>query len=326
MLLMCFEKGEICFQRDALRNFCLRKLVTLYANTNGTLREVTEKPFKLERDIQKLFEQNLDTVMALTLVCSEFSIKSRRIDTLAFDDLTNAFVIIEYKRDKNISVIDQGFTYLGLMLENKADFIVEYNEQLKKNLKRDQVDWSQTRVVFISPSFTEFQIEATNFKDIAIELWEVKQYANGSVAIHELKKSKSAQSIKPLAQQSKEIRQVIDEIKVYTEDQLLATTTPEMVELYEKFKSAILNLADDLDVVPLKYYIAFKRRSNLVDIEIQKKSLKIFLNARWGTLDDSKGIARDVSGIGHCGNGDYQIQVDSDADLEYIMSLVKQVV
>ena len=300
--------------------------MTLYANINGILKEVSERPFKLERDIQVVFEQNLKEIMALTLVRSEFTIKNRRIDTLAFDEATKAFVIVEYKRDRNISVIDQGFTYLGLMLENKADFIVEYNEQLKMNLKRDQVDWSQTRVVFVSPSFTEFQVEATNFKDIAIELWEIKQYGNGTMAINQLKKTKSAESIKPLAKKSKELQQVVDEIQVYTEDQLLATTTPEMAELYEKFKSAILNLASDLEVKPLKYYIAFKRHSNLVDIEIQKKSLKIFLNARWGTLDDSKQIARDVSAIGHSGNGDYQIQVDSDADLEYIMSLVKQVV
>lgn len=300
--------------------------MTLYALSTGVLKEVQEKPFKLERDIQAVFEHNLKEIMALTLVRSEFTIKNRRIDTLAFDEATKAFVIVEYKRDRNISVIDQGFTYLALMLENKADFIVEYNEQLKMNLKRDQVDWSQTRVVFVSPSFTEFQVEATNFKDIAIELWEIKQYANGAVAINQLKKTKSAESIKPLAKKSKELQQVVDEIQVYTEDQLLATTTPEMAELYEKFKSAILNLASDLEVKPLKYYIAFKRHSNLVDIEIQKKSLKIFLNARWGTLDDSKQIARDVSAIGHSGNGDYQIQVDSDADLEYIMSLVKQVV
>ena len=300
--------------------------MTIYKNSNGLLEEIQEKPFKLERDIQAVFEHNLKEIMALTLVRSEFTIKNRRIDTLAFDEATKAFVIVEYKRDRNISVIDQGFTYLGLMLENKADFIVEYNEQLKMNLKRDQVDWSQTRVVFVSPSFTEFQVEATNFKDIAIELWEIKQYANGTVAINQLKKTKSAESIKPLAKKSKELQQVVDEIQVYTEDQLLATTTPEMAELYEKFKDSILNLASDLEVKPLKYYIAFKRHSNLVDIEIQKKSLKIFLNARWGTLDDSKQIARDVSAIGHSGNGDYQIQVDSDADLEYIMSLVKQVV
>ena len=111
--------------------------MTLYALSTGVLKEVQEKPFKLERDIQAVFEHNLKEIMALTLVRSEFTIKNRRIDTLAFDEATKAFVIVEYKRDRNISVIDQGFTYLGLMLENKADFIVEYNEQLKMNLKRD---------------------------------------------------------------------------------------------------------------------------------------------------------------------------------------------
>jgi predicted transport protein len=300
--------------------------MTLYANANGTLKEVAEKPFKLERDIQTMFETNLSEVMSLTLVRSEFSIKSRRIDTLAFDEATNAFIIIEYKRDKNISVIDQGFTYLGLMLENKADFIVEYNEQLKRNLKRDDVDWSQTRVVFVSPSFTEFQIEATNFKDIAIELWEVKQYSNGTVAIHELKKSKSAESIKPLAQQNKEFKQVVDQIQVYTEDQHLAGASIEIVELYEKFRNAIINLADGIELVPQKLYIAFKKdKSNVACIEFQKKRIKIWIAAKAGKLDDPKGLALDVSSTGHYGTGDYELRIDGDSNLEYIMSLIKQV-
>jgi predicted transport protein len=299
--------------------------MTLYSITNGELKEINEKPFKLEKEIQTVFEQNLNRVMALTKVRSEFTIKNRRIDTLAFDESSNAFVIIEYKRDRNISVIDQGFTYLGLMLENKEAFILEYNEQLEKNLKRDQFDWSQTRVIFVSSSFTDFQIEATNFKDIAIELWEIKKYEDGLIAINEIKKSKGAESIKPLAQQSKEIKQVVDEIHVYTEDQLLANTSVEIAELYEKFKTAILNLATDIEIKALKYYVAFKRNSNVVDIEILKKTLKIFINARWGAIDDSKGLASNVAAVGHRGNGDYQIQVESDADLEYIMSLIKQI-
>ena len=86
------------------------------------LKIVKEKPYKLEREIQSLFENNLITLMGLQLVKSEFTIKSRRIDTLAYDAQSKAFVIIEYKRSKNISVVDQGFTYLSLMLENKADF------------------------------------------------------------------------------------------------------------------------------------------------------------------------------------------------------------
>ena len=158
----------------------------------GNIESLKEKPFKLEREIQTLFENNLNELMHLQLVKSEFSIKNKRIDTLAYDTQSNAFIIIEYKRSKNISVVDQGFTYLSLMLENKADFIVEYNETLKQNLKRTDVDWSQTRVVFVSTSFTENQKTATNFKDIAIELWEVKRYENNLISVNQRKKSKSA--------------------------------------------------------------------------------------------------------------------------------------
>ena len=107
--------------------------MTLYINQTGKLKEVKEKPFKLEKEIQKLFEANVFSIMGLELVKSEFTIKNKRIDTLVFDKQSGAFIIIEYKRDKNISVVDQGFTYLSLMLENKADFIVEYNESLKQN-------------------------------------------------------------------------------------------------------------------------------------------------------------------------------------------------
>lgn len=298
--------------------------MNIYQIDNLSLTEVEEKPFKLEREIQNVFEDNLKEIMGLTLVRSEFTIKNKRIDSLAYDEQAKAFIIIEYKRDKNISVVDQGFTYLSLMLENKADFIVEYNEQLKRNLQRNDVDWSQTRVAFVSPSFTENQILATNFKDIAIELWEVKRYSNNTLVINELKKSRSAESIKPLAQQNAELKRVTDEIKVYTEDQHLDYASEEMAELYEKFKNATLNLADGIEVKPQKDYIAFKKDRNIVCYELQKKQMKIFVGAKWGTIDDSKGLARDVSQVGHYGTGDYQIQVDNDNDLEYIMSLIKQ--
>ena len=155
--------------------------------------------------------------MGVELVKSEFIIKNKRIDSLAFDPHAIAFVIVEYKRDRNSSVVDQGFTYLNLMLQNKADFIVEYNENLKKNLKRDDVDWSQTRVAFVSPSFTENQREATNFKDLAIELWEVKRYEEDIIIINPLKKS-SVVSIKPTIQNKLEYAEVAKELKTYTEE------------------------------------------------------------------------------------------------------------
>ena len=282
-----------------------------------SLEALKETPFKKERELQSLFEANLSQIMGLMLVRSEFAIKNKRIDTLAFDPESKAFVIIEYKRDCNSSVVDQGFTYLSL----------EYNEQYPKTqLSRQEVDWSQSRVVFVSSDFTENQIEATNFKDIAIELYEVKRYGD-HLLIAPIKKSKAAESVKPITRQNKVYQSVADEIKVYTEENQLNNKSEEVVALYEKYKAAILNLTENIEVKPQKWYIAFKKdRRNICDIEIQKVGLKMTINLKKDELDDPKRIMRDISGVGHFGNGDYEIKVSNDKNLEYVMSLVKQAI
>lgn len=297
----------------------------IYNNTGSKLVQIKEKPFKLEREIQAIFESNLQNIMGLLFVKSEFTIKNKRIDTLAYDKQTNAFIIIEYKRDKNYSVVDQGLTYLNLMLQNKAEFILTYNETLKDVLHSKDVDWTQSRVAFVSPSFTDNQISASDFKDFGIELWEIKQFENNTISINTIKKSTGAPSIKPLLENSENLKEVKENIKVYTEEDHYHNGSDYIIELYEKFKSSIQNLTDGIEILPQKYYIAFKKGSNISDIEIQKKSLKIFINAKIGSLDDPKGLVKDVSNIGHRGNGDYQIQIENDKDLEYIMSLIKQV-
>lgn len=297
----------------------------IYNTTGNKLVQVKEKPFKLEREIQSIFESNLQNIMGLLFVKSEFTIKNKRIDTLAYDKETNAFIIIEYKRDKNYSVVDQGLTYLNLMLQNKAEFILTYNETLKDVLHSKDVDWSQSRVAFVSPSFTDNQISASDFKDFGIELWEIKQFENNTISINTIKKSSGAPSIKPLLENSDSLKEVKENIKVYTEEDHFSNGSDYIIELYEKFKSSILNLTDGIEIQPQKYYIAFKKGSNISDIEIQKKSLKVFINAKIGSLDDPKGLVKDVSNIGHRGNGDYQVQIENDKDLEYIMSLIKQV-
>jgi len=295
-------------------------------STSKDLNNIKENPFKLEREIQQIFESNLFNLMGLVLVKSEFTIKNKRIDTLAYDPQSKAFIIIEYKRNKNVSVVDQGFTYLSLMLENKADFIIEYTETLKSSLKRNEVDWSQTRVVFVSSSFTENQKSATNFKDIAIELWEIKRYENNLVSVNQIKKSKSSESIKPLASSNKELQAVTEQIKVYAEEDHLKDKPDDIRELYEVYKEAILNLADDIEVEPKKVYIAFKKNKNIADISILNKGIKIFVNLPKGALDDPKELMRDVSKTGHFGNGDYEMLVKDDKNLEYLMSLVKQAI
>lgn len=298
----------------------------LYHQQKNSLSSLKEKPFKLEKDIQKLFESNIEQITGFKFVKTEFSLKNVRFDTLAFDEESKSFVIIEYKRDRNYSVVDQGISYLNLMLEYKADFIVEYNESCNKNLKRDDVDWSQSKVIFVAPSFTSFQKQSSNFKDLPIELWEIKQFENDIIVINPIKKSQSAPSIKQVQshKQDSEISKVVDEIKVYTEDGHLEGKPEEIKELYEAFKTGILNLSTDIEIEPKKMYIAFKQGRNVADIRIQHKNLIIWLNMKKGELDDSRKLTVDASSKGHYGNGDYELHISNTDNLEYIMSLVKQ--
>tara|TARA_R100000306_G_scaffold62191_1_gene67522 strand:+ start:112 stop:1023 length:912 start_codon:yes stop_codon:yes gene_type:complete len=287
------------------------------------LEYIKEKPFRLEKEIQDLTEGNLKTIFGLDKVKSEFALNSFRIDTLAFDIEANAFVIIEYKRNQNFSVIDQGYAYLALMLNNKADFILEFNETQSRTLKRNDVDWSQSRVLFVSPKFTNYQREAINFKDLPIELWEVKRFENNTVSFDQIQKAGAQESIKTISKSDETIEKVAKEIKVYSESEHLAKASEPIEELYEKFKSSVLNF-DNIEIKPKKEYIAFVAGTNVVDVKVQKNSLKIHINLKKGELEDTKMITRDVSNIGHHGNGDYELQFKNDENLEYIMSLIKQ--
>ncbi len=104
----------------------------LYKLNKTKLAEVRNIPFNLEKDIQNLVEENLRVLFDLEFVKTEFQLNILRIDTLGFDNQSKSFVVIEYKKGKNYSVIDQGYSYLSLLINNKADFILEYLETTGK--------------------------------------------------------------------------------------------------------------------------------------------------------------------------------------------------
>ena len=145
----------------------------IFSEKNKKLIPVKEISFGLEKNVQKLTEANLETIFGLEFVATEFNLENFWLDTLAFNPEIKAFVIIEYKKKQNITVMDQGQTYLNLLLDHKAEVLLEYNERKNKNLKRKDVDWEQTRVIFVAPEFTIYQKRALHPK-FPFQLWEVK--------------------------------------------------------------------------------------------------------------------------------------------------------
>jgi hypothetical protein len=292
------------------------------------LSQIKEMPFKLEREIQNLVEKNLGMLLGLEFVKSEFTISGTvqqlRIDTLAFDAKSKAFVIIEYKQDKSFSVVDQGYAYLSVMLNNKADFILEYNESSGKVLKKADVDWSQSRVIFISQAFTPYQKEAINFKDLPIALWEIKQFSNQTISFEEIRKLNATESIKTVSAGNSAVDSVSKVVVVYTENDRLKDIPEDILELYGQLRERILELGN-VEIKATKLYVAFTvNGSNFTDIAIQKKALKLWINLSKGDLEDPYKLARDVANIGHHGNGDYQLSISNADKLDYIITLIKQ--
>ena len=152
-------------------------------------KELKQKDFKNEKELQTYFEQNLKRILNCDFIETECTVGNFRIDTLAFDEENNAFKIIEFKTVKNHSLIDQGYTYLKLLLERKADFVLKYNQKTNKNKSIEDIDWSQTRIVFVSPIFTPYQLNATDFKNIPVDLIKVTRYEEDIIDIEFIKKT-----------------------------------------------------------------------------------------------------------------------------------------
>ena len=287
-----------------------------------SLESVKVKQFKFEKDIQNIVEKNLNQLFQLQFISSEFTIKNFRIDTLSFDKSNKSFVIIEYKKGKSYSVIDQGYSYLSMMLNHKSDFILEYNENTSSNLKRGDVDWTQSKVVFISPNFSTYQKESINFKDLPIELHEIKRFSNNSIIVNQIK-GDSSESVTTVSKGKGVIDKVSKEVKVYSEEDIVNFGEKEIQSVYYSLRSSILEL-EDVEVQPRKKYIGFVTSRNICSVFVQKKKIKLWISLKIGELTDYNNLMRDVSHIGHHGIGDYEGFVDENTDIDYVMSLIKQ--
>ncbi len=295
--------------------------MSLYQIENNKLKPIKKVIFKYEKDLQKLTEQNLETLFNLEFVETEFSVDNLRIDTLAYNKETNSFVIIEYKRDKNYSVIDQGYSYLSILLNNKAEFVLKYNENLNENLKKTDVDWSQTIVMFIAPSFTPYQLKSVEFNDLAFELWEVSKFNNNTVLFDKVNVSENKSSIKTL---NKRDNKVTKEIKKYKESSHLRKKPKRVKEIYEKIKENISGY-DDIEMIILKHYIAVKmNKKNVCEIALFKNHLKIWIDLDFKNINDPLNKVTDVSNIGHWGTGDCNIIINEIDEVPYFMELFEQ--
>ncbi len=71
-------------------------------------------------------------------------------------------------------------------------------------------------------------------------------------------------------------------------------------------------------------YISYKFGKNFVDIVVQTKDLKLYLNMKFNELQDEKNLARDMTNKGHLGNGDIEVKLETKENIPYCLRLIKQ--
>lgn len=299
-----------------------------FKRQNSKLSQIKEIAFKKEKDLQQLTEKNLNTIFGLKFVETEYRVQNLYIDTLAFDPENKTFVIIEYKRDRSFSVVDQGFSYLSLMLNNKAEFILAYNEALKTNMRRDDVDWSQARIIFIARSFTAHQQNAVNFKNMPFELWEVIQFENELVQYHHIEISTSAESLGQLKNITGDAQKITKEVKKYTEEDLFGKEGA-IHDLYISLKEQILQMYSNLIPNPKKVYVGYQVPDNWKNIfNIQKVRGGIlihFMRSKPKDFDDPKKKIKPYERAREYYGQDISIlEVKNEKDIRYAILMIQQ--
>ena len=312
--------------------------MNLFRISGNQAEPVSRESFALEKEIQQLVESNIETLFGLEFVATEFAINEFRLDTLAFDPESGAFVIIEYKKGHSYSVVDQGYSYLSTMLNNKAEFILEYNERLSNNLKRTDVNWASSRVLFVAPSFNAYQKKSVNFRDVPFELWEIKKYDENLFSLS-LCESTSTESIEGLSSSGAKsvISKVTSEVKVPTESDHVANLRGELVNIWGSLREKLAE-KDDTSFKVTNGYVSWKRgntavcfihfRSNNLRIEILRGNTREDGERSKGffDLDDPKNLTREKSWTWKSGASGhvYIVPLKEMSELNYVMFLLEQ--
>ncbi|EMA08732.1 Predicted transport protein [Haloarcula vallismortis] len=270
----------------------------------GSVTEIPPDPVELERNVQNLIEENLEELLGITFLESEYSTGEKhggRIDTLGLDE-NNSPVIIEYKKTQNQNVINQGLYYFDWLVDHKAEFENLVHDKIASDR---EVDWSSPRLVCIAPDFTKYDSHAVEQIGQNIELMRFEQYSGGLLLLELLNVVESSDE----TESSREYTTVGEKIQQASDD---------LRRLFEELDEFVLSLGDDIQKKELKYYFAYKRIQNFVCVYItpDKGEIRVYLKIDPDELETMPDIGRDVTNTGHYGTGDLELTISEKDDLE----------
>lgn len=279
--------------------------INLYQDAGGKVTEIPPEPIGLEKKVQNLIEENLEEMLGIRFLNSEYGTGEKhggRIDTLGLDE-NDSPVIIEYKKSKNQNVINQGLYYFDWLVDHKAEF----EDLVRQEINDDtEVDWSSPRLVCIAPDFTKYDSHAVEQIGQNIELMRFERYSDGLILLELVNAVESAEAGRS------------NHKEYATVGEKLAKADDSLKQIFNELDEFLLSLGDDVQKKELKYYYAYKTIRNFATVDVRPNEGKLLLYLKI----DPKGFPeapdniRDVTDIGHYGTGDFEVTISREEDLE----------
>ena len=293
----------------------------LYSKIDGKLKKLRVIPLDKEKSLQKLVEENLLEILDMSFLASEYiTTHGGRIDTLAIDS-KGAPVIIEYKRNKNDTVIPQALFYLNWLKSQKSEFfellvIRKFGEEKSK-----LIDWKNPRVICIAESYNPYDIIALN-EIPNLELHRYLYYEDNIFTLENVKgdDDKPKYIEKTIINNQKELA-----IKTTTEvvlEKHLNKGQPFVKELFSILQKRIFELDESIEEKINSNYIAFKVSKIFAEVHIQKSKILIYLRPVPNYKDPEKRIYQVPETYNWSLN--QRIYINNESDIDYVMNLVEQ--
>jgi len=278
--------------------------------------------FSAEKALQDLIEKNLQIVFNCRLVASEFPTGAQhagRIDTLALSEDDNP-VIVEYKKVESSELINQSLYYLSWINDHRGDFEIAVQKTLGNSVK---VDWSDVRVICIAPNYKRYDLYAVQVMGANIELWTYRLFRKQYLYLEEvLQKSYSppdaipASSKNPVMVAAGKKAAITRATASYKFEQHLEGKPEKVKELALAVQEFIMGLDPAMEEAPKKQYVAYKISQNIACLELQNQRVLLFLKLNPKEIVHAPKIARDMTGKGHYGTGDFEMTLKSMDDFE----------
>ncbi|MFE5853421.1 DUF5655 domain-containing protein [Streptomyces sp. NPDC056500] len=283
----------------------------LFHTTNGSVAEVAPRLAEREADVQDLVEAHMETMLGVRFLASEYStgpLHGGRIDSLGLDE-NGAPVIVEYKRATDAGVIHQGLLYLAWLMDHRDEFQRLVRDRLGSEAA-GQILWSAPRVICVAGDFTRYDVHAVREHRRSIDLVRYRMYGDEHIALETVASVAGHATVPPRRQGAVQGSG--------------AVPAGVLRELAEAVDEVLLGLGADVVTVHRKKYRAYQRLRNFVCVcPPQQTKVLAYVKLLPKELDLVPGFTRDVTGIGHHGSGDPEVQLRTERDLERAVDLFR---